>query len=91
MNRTRIAKRVEKLIAELSGFVLKREPGITAEEERIAIMAACGGFAIRVGEDMPKGARDLAQNLALIVAQQIGPTSSTTDFVAPPMASKIVL
>ena len=91
LNRRRIAERVDKLIAEISGYILKREEGITAEEERIAIIAACGGMAIRVGQDIPQGARKLGEEWARIVATQIAKPSPTTDFVAPPNASKIEL
>lgn len=92
MNAHRIGRKIDKLIAELSGYVYKAEHefAMPLEEEKIAIVAACGAMAIAVGRKLDTGARRKAEQLAQAVAAQIGEQARGSAHVAAPGSGSII-
>lgn len=86
MSSDRIARKINKLIDEVSGYVYRPEHEfeMPIDEERVAIMAALGGMAIAVGQLCSDGARREAQRLAQGVAATIGKARSGSAHIAAP-------
>ena len=58
-----------------------RHDGMDAEAEKIAIVAAVGGVALCIRQTLNEEARDLSQQLAIEVAQQLGPAEQMSSLV----------
>lgn len=58
-----------------------RHDGMDAEAEKIAIVAAVGGVALCIRETMNDEAKALSQQLAIQVAQQLGPVEKMSSVV----------
>ena len=58
-----------------------RHEGMDAEAEKIAIVAAAGGVALAVRQTLNEEARELSQQLAVQVAQQLGPVEEMSSVV----------
>ena len=81
MNKVKVDERLNKLIGDVTGYMHKPTEGMEPLDEQIAILAALGGIVIAIGNRMPNDAREYAQRLALDVAKQMLPPTTTSPIV----------